>query len=134
MIGYSVVLCLLAVVLGFLVFTRPVVETTLLRAPGALYQQMPDGAIENIYTLKLVNKGRRAMEVELKLENVSGKLKVMGGTRLVVAREQLATASILIELPSEVVTGPRTKLKIGVYSGGKQIQMVQTMFVGPRTQ
>jgi cytochrome c oxidase accessory protein FixG len=132
MIGYSVVLCLLGLLLGFLIFTRSIVETTLLRAPGALYQQTTEGTIENIYTLKLVNKVSRRMEIELKLENVAGKLKVMGGDRLVVPSEQLITASILIELPLQVIKGPSTRLKIGVYAGGKRIETVNTVFVGPR--
>ena len=38
MASYTVVLVILAAVLGFLVFTRTEVESTLLRAPGALFQ------------------------------------------------------------------------------------------------
>ena len=57
-----------------LVFTRSIVETTLLRAPGALYQQTAEGNLENIYTLKLVNKTSRDIPVQLKLESPAGNL------------------------------------------------------------
>jgi len=132
MIGYSIVLCALGVVLSFLVFTRSMVQTTLLRAPGALYQQTADGSIENIYTLKLINKVSRDMSIDLRLENVPGKLTVMGGRKLMVPREELTTASVLIELRPEVLKGPNTTLKIGVYSQGKRLETVNTAFIGPR--
>ena len=42
-----------------LVFTRPDVEAVVLRAQGALFQQMPDGRFSNLYTVKVVNKTRQ---------------------------------------------------------------------------
>ena len=132
MIGYAVVLCLLVAVLGFLVFTRSSVQTILLRAPGALFQTTADGDIENIYTLKLVNKTSRDIPVELKIENINGKLTVMGGRVLVVPSEQLAQTSVLIVIDPRALKGPNTQLKIGVYSGGKLLETAQTVFVGPR--
>ena len=132
MAGYGIVIGVLASLLAILVFTRSNIETTLLRAPGALYQQLPDGRLENIYTLKLVNKTSRDLPVQLKLENISGKLTVMGGGDLVVPKEQLAQGAILVDLAPTVLRGPTTTLKIGVYSGGKLVQTVRTVFVGPR--
>ena len=132
MIGYAVVLCLLVAVLGFLVFTRSSVQTILLRAPGALFQTTADGDIENIYTLKLVNKTSRDIPVELKIENINGKLTVMGGRVLVVPSEQLAQTSVLIVIDPRDLKGPNTQLKIGVYSDGKLLETAQTVFIGPR--
>ena len=132
MIGYTVVLGLLVAVLGFLVFTRSSVETMLLRAPGALFQTTADGDIENIYTLKLINKTSRDIPVQLKIENIAGKLTVMGGGSLVVPREQLVQTSVLIVIDPRALKTPNTKLKIGLYSDGKRLETAQTVFVGPR--
>jgi cytochrome c oxidase accessory protein FixG len=132
MIGYGVVIFALACLLGILVFTRSNVETILLRAPGALFQQMPNGDIENIYTFKLVNKTSRDIPVQLKLQNLDGKLTIMGGRDLIVPKEQLAQGAVLIELAPKVLQGPSTKLEIGVYSNGKLLQTVGTVFIGPR--
>src|SRR5262249_44470815 len=96
LIGYVIVLGTLAALLVFLVFTRSEIQTTLLRAPGALFQQMADGKISNLYTLKLVNKSSRDIPVELKLFKTEGKLLLMGGGELVVPKEQLAQTSVLI--------------------------------------
>ncbi|MHB8521469.1 MAG: cytochrome c oxidase accessory protein CcoG [Limisphaerales bacterium] len=131
MAGYAWVLAALAAVLMFLLFSRSSVEATLLRAPGSLFQQTPDNKIENLYTLKLINKTSRDVPVQLKLENPDGEIKVMGGEALLVPREQLFQTSVLIELRRKKLEGSNTQLEVGVYSGGRLLQTIHTAFVGP---
>ena len=50
------ILLLLGAGLVMLLLTRSDVDATLLRAPGALFQQTPEGKISNLYLLKLTNK------------------------------------------------------------------------------
>ena len=132
MLLYAVVLAALVSLFLFLVFTRAAVETTILRAPGALFQQTAEGRIENIYTVKVINKSSRDLPLEFKLENPSGTLRVMSPGQFIIPKEKLAQTSILIELDSKQLTGPATKLVIGVYSEGKRLETVKTAFVGPR--
>jgi len=68
----------------------------------------------------------------LKLEGVIGDLEVMGEKTLVVPAGKLAQTSVIIELNATNLTGATTKLKVGVYTGGKRVQTVNTVFVGPR--
>ena len=49
------------------------------------------------------------------------------------AKDNLAQASLLIALPPEGINGPSTRLKVGVYSNGKRLNTVSTVFAGPRT-
>jgi cytochrome c oxidase accessory protein FixG len=130
---YAGVLAALIVLFLALVFSRSAVEAIFLRATGALYQQTADGRVENLYTLKLINKTTRELPVELKLENVPGTLTIMGTGRAVVPAAKLWETSVLIDLDPAVLTGPTTRLEIGVYSGGKLLQRVHTSFIGPRT-
>jgi len=129
---YLVALTALAGVLAVLMFTRTDVETILLRAPGALYTQMADGRIENLYTVKVVNKTARKIPIEFKLENIDGQVRLMSGSGFSVAKDNLAQTSLLIALKPETVTGPSIKLKLGVYSNGKRLETVNTVFAGPR--
>jgi cytochrome c oxidase accessory protein FixG len=132
MCAYAVVLSVLAGLFLFLVLTRSNVEATLLRAPGALFEQLPDGNLVNLYTLQLVNKTSQPVPVQLKLENVPGQLSIMGHPKLVVPGEQLSEASVLIELaPALLRNGPK-KFEVGVYSQGRRLQTVRTTFIGPR--
>ena len=129
--GYSVLLLALIGFWCFLVFTRSDVQTTLLRAPGALFQQMPDGRFSNLYTVKVVNKTSHPVPIILKPENFVGELKVMGFS-LVVAPEKLAETSVLIELDKSQLRPGQTPLVVGVYSNGRKIETLKTAFVGPR--
>jgi len=129
---YTGVLAALVGLFLFLVFTRAEVETTLLRAPGALFQQTPQGKIENLYTIKVINKTARDLTVQLKLENIAGTVRLMGAGPFRVPKANLAQTSVLIELDPGVLTGNSTRLKLGVYSNGKLLETVTTGFVGPR--
>jgi len=129
---YAVVLAGLIALFLALLFTRPAVEAILLRAPGALFVQTDAGQIENLYTLKLVNKTMRDLPVELKLENVPGELRVMGDKNIVVPAGRLAQTSVIVGLEATNLTGATTRLRVGIYTGGKRVQTVKTVFVGPR--
>ena len=129
--GYAVVLGVLATFLAVMLFTRADAEATLLRAPGSLFQQMPDGHFSNLYTVRVVNKTSRELPVELRLENVAGSLQVMGG-KLEVPPQKLVENSILIELDPAAMKSGATLLVIGVYSDGKKLQTLKTAFFGPR--
>ncbi len=129
---YSVVLTVLVSLFAVLVFSRSDVEATLLRAPGSLFQQMPDGHFSNLYTVKVVNKTSRDVPVELRLENPAGNLQVMGTGNIIVPSQKLAEYSVLIELEPAAMKSGATPLFIGVYSHGKRLQNLKTSFLGPR--
>jgi cytochrome c oxidase accessory protein FixG len=132
LIGYNVVLILLATLLAAMLFTRSDVEATILRAPGSMFQQMPDGHFSNLYTIKVVNKTSREMPVELRLENPRGELTVMGQGSIIVAPQKLSENSALVELDPSAMNSGTTPVVIGVYSGGKKLQTLKTAFIGPR--
>lgn len=128
---YSVIILVLGALLSVLLLTRSDVETSLLRAPGSMFQRLPDGRIGNLYLLKLVNKTSRAVPVELKLNHSQGSLNVMGPP-LVVPPQKLAETSVLIDLPAGALASGRANLEVGVYSEGRKLDLIKTVFIGPR--
>jgi hypothetical protein len=108
------------------------VETTFLRAQGALYQPGPDGTIGNVYSVKVINKAHHDIPVEFVLEGVEGKIRVMGANPLVAPKESFVQTSVMVYLPKSVLTGSATRIKVGVFSGGKRLEGLGTTFVGPR--
>ena len=132
MITYGVVLSLLITLFFVLLFTRSNVEAIFLRAPGGMFQMTAEGHIENLYTMKLVNKTGRDLRVQLKLEDLPGRLTVMGGQELIVPAQQLIQSVILIDIDPKQLKTPNTKFKVEVRSEGKKLQTVKTMFIGPR--
>lgn len=129
---YSAVLAALVALLAVLVFTRSEVETMFLRAPGGLFQMTAEGKINNLYTMKVVNKTMREQELDIRLEGMDGTVKMLGAGKLVVPKASLAQTSVLIELDPASLAGQTTKLKLGVYAGDKRLETVKTVFVGPR--
>lgn len=134
MLAYSVVLTALVTLFLVLVYTRSDVETAFLRAPGSLYQQATDGRISNLYTLKIVNKTLKDIPIELKLINSRASLKVMGFGGLMVPAAKVAQTSVLIEIERDALSGPGTKLQVGIFhkTTGKLLERVHTVFAGPR--
>jgi cytochrome c oxidase accessory protein FixG len=129
---YATVLGALVALFFVLLFTRSEVQSMFLRAPGALFQETADGKISNIYTLKIINKTSRELPIELRLENAEGDLKLMGNGKLVLPRENLAQTSVLIVFDRAQLHSAKTKLRVGVYSNGKRLETLKTVFVGPR--
>jgi cytochrome c oxidase accessory protein FixG len=131
LVGYTVVLLVLAGVFGVLLLTRSDVQATLLRAQGALFQKMPDGHYSNLYTVRVVNKTSREVPVELKLESPAGSLQVMGQA-IVAPPQKQAETSLLIELDPAVMKPGTTPVVVGVYSQGRRLELLKTGFIGPR--
>ncbi len=130
-LGYCGILLLLGIGLVGLLVTRSDVDVSLLRAPGVLFQQSPEGKISNLYLLKLTNKTHHEVPVELKLDNVQGSLTVLGGLLNLPAEKQ-TEASVLMEIAPEQLRGGQTPVVVGVYASGKRIDHINTIFIGPR--
>ncbi len=131
LVGYTVVLLALGILFAFLLFSRSDVQTTILRAQGALFQKMPDGRYSNLYTVRVVNKTSRAIPIVLKLENVAGSLQVMGEP-LVAPPQKSAETSVLIELDPAAMKPGTTPVTVGIYSQGRRLETRKTGFIGPR--
>lgn len=129
--AYSVVLLLLIGVESFLLTTRSDYDATILRAKGMLFQQQPNDQLSNLFTIKLVNKTRQQLPVELKVENIDDYKIQMIGKDITVKPEAMSEGEFFVFLNKKDVTERKIKLVIGVYSHGKLIKKVKTNFLGP---
>lgn len=130
--AYSGVLLVLIGIEVALLTTRSDYDATILRAKGMLYQQQPNNHISNIYTIKLVNKTRQKLPVELRVENMDGKIKMIG-KEIEVKEEGVSEGEFFVFIDKEDLQQRKTKIEIGVYSNGKKIKTVKTNFLGPIT-
>lgn len=128
--AYSVVLLILIGLEAFLLSTRSDYDATILRAKGMLYQEQPNNEISNLFTIKLVNKTRDSIPVILKIENMNGKIKMIG-KELSVKKEGVTEGEFFVMLNKDDIKKRKTILEIGVYSNNKKIKTVKTNFLGP---
>jgi cytochrome c oxidase accessory protein FixG len=133
-IAYCGVLLILLGILVTLLLSRTDVETTIMRTPGLLYQNLENNEISNLYNIKLVNKTHIQLPITLKIESNSGKIKMIGNQIINVKKESVAGGAFFIICNKNQITNRKTKLKIGVYSNEKKIETVTTNFLGPVTR
>ncbi len=131
-LGYTSVLFVLVGVIIALLVTRTDVETTILRTPGILYQTQDDGRISNLYNMKIINKTNNDLpSLELKLENsLEGDIQLVGGG-LSVKSQGVEDRALFIILDRKDLKKMTTKIEVGVYSNGEQVETVSTNFLGP---
>ncbi len=126
---YSVVLLLLVGLLVTLLVTRDDVDSRILRSQGQTFQSLPDGRLSNLYNIKLTNKTRKEVPLELKLENINGEIQLI--QNVVVPRESYFQTSFFVKLNRSEIHRRKTPLKIGIYQNGKRISICKTTFLGP---
>ena len=129
--AYTAVLLVLVGVEVFLIATRSDFDATVLRAKGMLYQEQPNNQLSNLFTIKLVNKTRDRMPVELKIENFKDSKIQLIGKEIVVKEEGITEGEFFVYLNKADLTDRKMKLEIGVYSNGVKIKTVKTNFLGP---
>ncbi len=131
--AYIVVLVILLGVLTAFLVTRKDIQATIMRAQGMLYQEQPDNKISNIYNIKLINKTRRNIPVQLKLEeegDLHGEIRMVGKP-LEVPAEAVGDGVFFVIVDKNDLHHRKNKIEIGVYSGDRKIQEVKTNFVAP---
>jgi cytochrome c oxidase accessory protein FixG len=112
MIVYGSLLLALIIGFGVAVANRRLVEVDVLRDRNALYRQIDGGQIENVYTLRFINKDTRGHVLSLQAHGIDG-LTIEAQHEL----QQVAGGEVL-SIPV------RIRAPAGNVSGGKDIEIV----------
>ncbi len=130
-IAYSVVLTILLSTLVTLLVIRTDVEATILRTPGMLYQDQPNGMVSNLYNVKIVNKTFKAMPVNVKVIEPSGTIKWVGNGIQTIKPQDISEGEFFIILDRKEIHSAKTKIKLEIYSNDKLVETANTNFIGP---
>lgn len=131
-IGYSVVLVLLMVTLGFTLATRSDVETNVFKVPGTLFQRTEDGYLTNLYTFEFVNKTFDPLVLQVRpIEPGVAEVIIPEGTEIGVPAEGMVKRMALIRIPATALVTAHTTVVLGVYRDGKILENVKVKFIGP---
>jgi cytochrome c oxidase accessory protein FixG len=128
---YSGLLGVLIVILSTLLMTRKDVDATIIRTPGILYQLRGTDSISNLFNIKIANKTVRDIPLSLKLEDLSGKVEIIGHHEILLKKEDEGSGSFFVVLPKELLHHRKMSIRIGLYQGEHQIDMIRTNFLGP---
>ena len=107
------------------------VDTYISRVKGQLYQEVDGGKLSNLFAAKILNKTNKEIPVELKVEGLSGEIKLVGGQQFLLKKEAINDYNFFVEIPKSEIRERSNNITIGVYSEGQKIQSVKTKFLGP---
>lgn len=128
--AYTAVLFLLIGILGTLIITRSDFEAKLLRTRGTMFQDMGDGTYSNLYDLYLLNKTSEDMQLEFKLVEGDGEIKLIAGDGQLGGQGEL-DQKIMVIMAREDVSTRKVPITIGVYGDGELRRKLKTTFLGP---
>ena len=108
-IGYVVVLTIMVGVFWYNMLSRIPLELTAIRDRNQLYVTTDSGAIENIYTLHLVNMDREMHEFEITISGIEG-ASIIGETAHTLDGGEVRSISIRVRAEPETLDRPSTEL------------------------
>jgi polyferredoxin len=128
--AYSVALIILFSFFIYTLFSRPVIETTILRTPGLLYQENEDHTISNVYNIKIVNKTHDYLPLEIRLISHQGEIK-MAGSKMDIQDQAMFESTFVLFIPRAQIASDKTEVEFGIFSMDELIETYKSTFVGP---
>jgi len=128
--AYTVVLVAIIGLWVYLMASRADVETTVLRAPGQLYQRESGGQVSNLYNIEFVNKTHKKLPVAFRVTRPDAQVRMVLPIHEVPSAE-IAKGTFFILLPESSIRENSTKLEIEVLSGNEVVDRDGTTFLGP---
>lgn len=131
-IGYSAVLLVLVSGLAYGISSRSLIETTILRAPGILFQEVGQDSISNLYNFKILNKTREQLPIELTLRSHTGKIRMVGKkSELILNEAGIVEGTFFLTLPRSSLKERKTKIEFSVSGNGQVLETYSSNFLGP---
>ncbi|MCZ2444116.1 MAG: hypothetical protein LC101_10125 [Flavobacteriales bacterium] len=127
---YTLLLLLLIGFLGFLLASRSDVDARLMRTAGMTYNSLPDGRISNLYNLKLINKSRKDIPVDVRVEESNAELQMISLNKTI-KKEDHTTLQFFIILNRNQVKSWKTEIELGLYQNGEKFKTLTAKFIGP---
>ena len=128
--AYSVVLALLVGVNVFFLTGRSIVETVVLRSPGTLFQEVGETHISNLYNYQIFNKTGNPMDLELKIKDDNGTIRLVGNA-ISVEKNEMTEGVFFVDRSNANIKGQKEKITIEVYSDNKLLDKTQVTFLAP---
>lgn len=112
-IGYFIMVFAVSAVLVWDVATRVPLEVDVLRDRNQLFRENIEGQIENVFTLKLVNKSQRELTYRIEVEGFE-QFEFIGSRTKQVAGGEVGTLPVTIAVPPALLEGQITEFSFVV--------------------
>ena len=113
LIGYAIVLFIMSGLLVFEIMTRVPLEVDIIRDRNSLYRETNDGLIENVYTLKILNKSQQSHHYLITVEGLDG-AQYIGDTKVTVTGGEVLSMPISIAIDPYKLSSTVTEFEFKV--------------------
>jgi cytochrome c oxidase accessory protein FixG len=131
MIAYTGILFALIGLESFLLATRSDIDATVMRTRGVLFNTEPDGRINNLYNIKIINKTVKDLQVELRVPIEGAEIRTVGHKGLLVRADSLLDGEFFLVLPMQSLHERKNKIQVELWANGKKIATEKTTFLAP---
>jgi len=128
--GYAAVLIALLIVLSSLIITRAKFDATVLRVPGQVLQENPDGTVSNLYRIKIVSKSMRPESYRLALDSKDARIEYVGKHLDSLYTGKSAEETFFIKVDTGKVMRRKEQYTLRILSGDELIQTKEVTFIG----
>jgi cytochrome c oxidase accessory protein FixG len=128
---YASALSVLIAGFFFAVAHRTLVEIDVLRDRNALYRRLDNGDIENVYTIRLINKDRKPHEMRLRIEGLKGATLDSDAPTYVIDAEGVTSIVARIRAPSTLRGGRDIEVIATATDDSGVESRAEARFIGP---
>ncbi|GAA6183582.1 cytochrome c oxidase accessory protein CcoG [Aliiglaciecola sp. NS0011-25] len=127
LIGYAIVLFIMTSLLAYEIIARVPLEVDIIRDRNSLFRETNDGLIENVYTLKVLNKSQAEHTYKIDVVGLEGN-KYIGPTQVTVAGGEVLNLPISIAIDPYALDETVTEFQFKVTSTDSDdpVQMSET--------
>jgi hypothetical protein len=79
----------------------------------------------------MVNKTTQPIHLTLQLENLPGRIEIIGKNYIAIEKEGQGAGTFFVILPKKQLHNRKTEIKLALYEGNKKIAVEKTNFLGP---
>lgn len=113
LIGYGIVMVIMLGLLSYSIVSREELEIDILRDRNSLYRETLDGLVENVYTVKLLNKSQLARDYQINFTGFNN-INIIGQTNVTVAGGDVATIPMSVAVDAYDISQRVTDIRIVV--------------------
>lgn len=129
---YGVVLLSMFAALGIGLFSRSTLELDVMRDRSALFELTQDGFVENVYTLKVVNKSEHAREVVVTARGIEGIVLLVDAGVHNIPPGAVQDLALRVRAPSDSLDKQSTQFRFVVRDAATSAEVSESArFVGP---
>ena len=130
LLGYCSALFIMVCMFLYTLDQRVLLELEALKDRNVLYREINGNQIENVYTLKIVNKDQQPREIEIKVAGFEN-LKIIGNTSMVIAAGSVEQQVVRVVAPKLKGTPISRAIRFSINSEGLKSITAESRFMVP---